>query len=1171
MKHQQKNGIRKANYLKIALLSTCLISFPAITLYAKSAYFVQTETYEGIQKSTLKQIFFYIEKNSNYIFIYQSSDVDLNQVVQLDRRIDLKRQSITEILDEIFTGTNVSYLIKDRQIIVRKTLQKKAPESSMAKEQPQGMIVNGTVKDNIGMPIIGANVSVKGTTAGVVTDKSGNFQLLDVNPNTTLQISFIGDKTIKTIAKKSMFLTMYEDNAVLNEVVVVGYGVQKKVNLSGAVDAVSSKIIDDRPILNVGQALQGAIPNLNIGIADGCANTTPTFNVRGFTSINGGDPLILVDNIPTTAIELMRLNPNDISAISVLKDASSAAIYGARAAYGVILITTKTGNSEKVSINVNANYSFRNVARLPEVIVDPYTVVTMKQNMGKPSYDPVFSDAWVALAKKHSDDPSLSPYETDPDDATKWAYFGRTNWLAELYKNNSPAYSVDVSISQKKERSSYILSAQYANQDGMLNYGNDTYVRYSLRGKMDFQVLNWLNIGNNTTFSDNTYDQAACSGNSYDDMFYNVAHNHSILVPKNPDGTWTTDPQGRLTGGRSFAILQDGGRINTMNRDFTTQFTMDMDLIKGVWNVKADATFRRDSQFGKESILPYTYRKGPNLAITTNSTIPTAVRNGTYTNYDVYNIYTNYQQTFAGKHFINGILGFNQESYYTDYAYSQRTTLISTSYPTSQLATGSMSMGEGINSWSLRGAFARLNYIYNNRYIVEFNGRYDGSSRFPKNDRFGFFPSASAAWVLSDEKFMQQVNKATDLSYLKLRASYGKLGNQNVSAYSYIPTMSSYQSSMILDGTEPTAISAPGLVSSSLTWEKVNTIDGGADLSFLDYRLNTSLDYYVRRTNGMLTKSVTLPNVLGATESNENAANLKTVGWEFKISWKDQILVAGSPLNYSITGSLADSRAWITKYANKDIWYGETYHQGMEVGEIWGLETEGFFKSNAEVASHANQTQVGSWNSGYQFYEGDLKFKNQNNDNVITRGDGTTEKPGDFKVIGNSSIRLPFSFNLTADWRGVDIQAFFQGVGKRDWYPTPDNQLFWGIYANPWANVLKQNLNHWTEETPNAYYPRLKSYSARNAWQELSCNQTKYLQNASYIRLQNLMIGYTLPSSVMQKMFIQRFRLYVSVENLFELDHLHTKMDASTLNNNANAEAIYPMSRSFSFGVNINF
>lgn len=447
------------------------------------------------------------------------------------------------------------------------------------------------------------------------------------------------------------------------------------------------------------------------------------------------------------------------------------------------------------------------------------------------------------------------------------------------------------------------------------------------------------------------------------------------------------------------------------------------------------------------------------------------------------------------------------------------------------------------------------------------NGRYDGTSRFPKKDRFGFFPSGSVAWVLSKEKFMENISQSIGLDMLKFRASYGALGNQNVGTYAYLPTMSSGQIGQILDGSQPVAVYAPGVVSNTLTWEKVRTINGGIDLALLNNRLSASFDYYVRYTEGMLTKSKTLPSVFGASEPKTNAADLKTKGWELSLRWRDQFMLADSPFNYSIKVALADSRAFITKYDNPNKRLGD-YYEGQEIGEMWGLTTEGFFQTEEEIKNHADQSAVGEDDQSYKFYVGDLKFADLNNDGKINKGDWTLANPGDFRKIGNSSSRYPYSFDLSADWKGFDIRGFFQGIGKRDWYAGGGNHYFWGIYAQPWTNVQTHNLDHWTPENPNAYYPRVKAYIAESTGSELACVQTRYMQDASYLRMKNLTIGYTLPQDLTRKLNIERVRFYFSGENLFEIIHLKANLDPEALDSSSK---VYPLQRSYSFGVNLTF
>lgn len=1047
-------------------------------------------------------------------------------------------------------------------------------------QQSNKVSVNGTVKEATGEPVIGVNVMVKGTGTGAITDINGNFNLTGIDPNATLTISFIGYKTqvITLKGQRTINVILEEDSETLDEVVVVGYGTQKKVNMSGAVDAISSKTLENRPLTNAGLGLQGAIPNLNITVSDGNANSTPKFNIRGIGSINkdSADPLILVDNIPTSAGEFSRMNANDIESISVLKDASSAAVYGARAAFGVILVTTKTAKTDKVSVGVNAYYSFRKITRLPEYVTDPYTVMDLKNQAAWPLYNPLFSAEDMAEAKRHSEDPSLPTAVISRTDPNKWAYYGTTDWMDETYNNTAPSYTVNFNISQRTKKVGYYLSGEYYRQDGMFRYGNDKYDRYNMRAKVDFQLTKWLNISNNTSFVYRSYDQPSLQGSSFESFFHEVNRKSSLDIPKNPDGTWTK------AGGAILGNLQNGGRKVNDSREFVTTFAATIDILKEVWQIKADATFRKDSERTRRSSIPYYYKEGPDKELESNMSNSTARNDASFYDYNVFNVYTDFHKTFAQKHYVQAMLGFSQENRRTNSFWTSRDGLISEAFPTIELATGTYKGEEEIKEWSVRGMFFRLNYVFDNRYIVEFNGRYDGTSRFPKNDRFGFFPSASVAWNVTQEKFMESLKEKTGLNTLKLRASYGSLGNQNVDTYAYIPQMKAEESKWILDGKRPTQVIMPGIVAPTLTWEKVSTVNGGIDLGFLSNRLTASFDYYVRYTDGMLALGKELPSVLGTSEPKENAADLKTRGWDLSLAWRDQFNLAGSPFNYGLRFVLSDSRSFITKFDNyledvdangnkiiTSLWKGkDTYYVGQELGEIWGLETEGFFQSEEELKSHADQKAVGSDDQGYLFYVGDLKFKDQNNDGKIDNGKGTLADPGDYKKIGNTSMRLPYSIDLDANWKGFDFRVFLQGVGKRDWYAEGNNHYFWGIFAQPWTNVQKKDLDHWTPENPNAYFPRVKAYVAEDTGYELAAPQTRYLQDASYLRLKNLTFGYTLPQSLTKKFGIERIRFYFSGENLCELQHLKANLDAEALDSSSK---VYPLQRSYSFGFNLNF
>lgn len=1169
MKKNVRISRQPAHFVKSICLALFLTSYGSVTMYASPSYSEQTALTVNLNNHTVKEVFDYIEQNSEFIFVYHGSKINLNRKVN----VSVHNQSVEKILDMMFADTDMNYIIKDRQIVVRKNETSKVAVPTSTPQQEKKITVKGKIKDPNGEPLIGVNVLIKGTTTGTTTDLDGNFTLTNISPNATLTVSYIGYKSqdIPVNNKPALSVILQEDSEALDEVVVVGYGTQKKINLSGAVGTISAKALENRPITNMGMGLQGTIPNLNITVPSGNANSAPKFNIRGVTSINGGEPLILVDNIPTSAEELSRMNPNDIENISVLKDAASAAIYGARAAFGVVLVTTKSAKTEKVAVAVNAYYSTRKISRLPEVVTDPYLVLSTKNDAAKPLYNPLYSDTQLEMAKKFSENPNLSPIALDPNDPNQWVYYGHTNWMDEVYNSTAPSYTVNMSVSQRGKKAGYYLSAEYFDQDGMFRYGNDLYKRYNFRGKVDYQITNWLKLSNNTAFTYRTYDEPSFgeAGWNLEDFFHMVNRTNSISIPKNDDGTWTAD------GGALLGKLNDGGRKLNKSNEFSTSFALDIALIKDIWDVKADMTFRRNSDLTKASYLPYTYRKGPERPIETSGVVPSARNTSNFYNYNVYNVYTDFHKTFAEKHYFQALVGFNQEDYRSNKNWFSRDKLISDSYPTPELATGTAKGGESVQEWAVRGAFFRLNYIFNNRYIVEVDGRYDGTSRFPKNDRFGFFPSASAAWVASEESFMESLKESSlGLSLFKIRGSYGSLGNQliydsagNIINYPYITEMNAGTISQILDGEQPIGIYQPGLVSSSLTWEKVATVNVGADLTMLNGRLDFSFDYYNRFTTGMLTKSRELPSILGITEPKENAADLKTKGWEISLGWRDHFNLGGEPFNYGVKFILADSRSFITKFDNKNKSLDD-YYEGQEIGEIWGLETEGFFQSEEELKNHADQSAVGEDDQKYQFYVGDLKFKDRNNDGKINKGDWTVENPGDFKKIGNDRSRLPFSIDLNADWKGFDIRAFFQGVAKRDWYASGSNHYFWGIYSQPWTNVQKQNLDHWTPETPDAYFPRVKAYIAESTGSELACAQTKYLQDASYMRMKNFTFGYTLPRSLTQRFAIDRLRFYFSAENLFEISHLKANLDPEALSDNSK---IYPFQRTYSFGLNLNF
>jgi len=1044
------------------------------------------------------------------------------------------------------------------------------------------------------LPIVGVSVSIKGSTLGTVTDIDGVYSL-NAATDAVFVFSFIGMKTqeIPVTGRTVINVQLENENTGIDEVVVVGYGSQKKVNLSGAVDAIGSEQLESRPITNIAEGLQGAVPNLNIDFTSGEPGKAAQINIRGITSINGGDPLILVDGVPSDAEELNRLAPEDVSNISVLKDASSAAIYGARAAFGVILITTKTGTRKGISVNYTTNFSWSKPTVLPDKITDPYIYMRLLEtSTNNTPWDNVnYSDEAYLWAKQRSEDPSIDAVRVNPNDATSWEYMGNRDWTHYFMDSYTFSQKHHFSVNGQSEKAQYYLSASYDDQNGVLKISEDDFKRYNIRTKVDFQVNNWLNLGNNTLIS--LSERTTPSYLSIWDL-YNF---FPTDVDKNPDGSWANTAVGIMA-----AKLTSGGRSNDKYDQLQSTFTGQINFIKDILKVNADYTIRKGNDNYRWNYSKYRIGYGPDDI--REEGINRAHRSAAFDLYSVFNIYGTFQKELGG-HEVTAIAGFNQEHNRNEWFMAEKDDVISASLPTIGLASGEDNVDEDITDWAIRGAFFRLNYSYNSRYIVEFNGRYDGSSKFPSEERFGVFPSASAAWRMDQENFMRSVRNT--ISTLKLRASYGSLGNQAVGPYGYIPGMNANQGNYIIGDEVPQVVSSPGLVSPNYTWEKVSTTNFGLDLGLFGNKFNLTFDTYQRDTEGMLTLGRDLPDVLGATEPNENAADLRTKGWELSLDYRNSLLLMGKPFRFNTRFILSDSRSEITKFDNpgKNL---TQYYEGKDLGEIWGLQSDGLFRTQEEI-DQLDESSIVPWGS-LSIVPGWPKYKDMDGSHTIEKGT-TVNDPKDLSVIGNILPRYRFGLTLSFDWNGFDFRAFVQGVGKRDYYPQ--DYLYWGFYQQPYAGGYKHLLDFYrptddsevdrekhsqsyidaglADANTDAKYPILQSWLAdRNLGerideaQGLGIPQTRYLLNASYLRLKNLTIGYTIPEAITKKVNIASLRIFVSGENLTEWSGVKKFYDPEAINdvtdkiNPASSTSrgigsgyAYPFQRRYSVGLNMTF
>ena len=1032
-----------------------------------------------------------------------------------------------------------------------------AQKNVIQQTRPVGLI-KGSVTSDSGEPLTGVTVKVSGGGNGTVTDIDGNFSV-NAAPGSLLTFSYTGFKPQTVKAQEGMQVVLQSSVNDLNEVVVVGYGTQKKANLTGAVASVNGSVLENRPISNIGQGLQGVVPNLNVSMGHGGApGAGASFNVRGTTSLNGGEPLVLVDNVQMDA---NLVNPDDIESISVLKDAASAAIYGARAAYGVILITTKKG---KLNSRPTVQFSASGYWQSPAVemhnvnSLDYLKMIDIAyQNSGGSGH--YFNPLVYEYTEKYVNGTYDQPVFFDKSySAFKYGYNGNTDWWNELYKTSfSQIYNASISGGSQKTR--YYVSLGSNNQGGILKATDEKYNKYNANINVTSELTPWMEVSAKiahtyTTEMHPTGGTTAMNNTAYSGLSAYSGMMKSDLSPlmpvKHPDGHYAG--QGNFTN--PVAIQAQGGNARYRQNDLWMTAGVKLTPIKGLivnadytWNYYGWASTQHVRNFYDYTAVPGTENYYP----WTNPSSVTRSNSDDY--YSSFNAFAEYNLSLGNNdHNMKFMVGYNQEKKRTQYYYAGRKDLIDPENPAINQAIGDMAIDGNMGQWAVNGTFARFNYDYKGRYLLELNGRYDGSSKFKKGHRYQFFPSISAAWRLSEEKFFEGVKSWWD--NMKLRVSYGSLGNQAVNGnFPYLATYGiNTKYGALLGGRRPVAVFAPGLVSSSFTWETVNQIDFGFDAAFLRNRLSASFDWYRRNTKDMLTDGEVLPAVLGASVPRQNAANLKTVGWELSLEWNDRL---ANGLSYHVKGVLSDYQSTITKFNNPTGLISQ-YYVGHKLNEIWGYVSNGLFQTEQEANAHANQSYLygGKWTAG------DVRFEDLDGNNKIDIGDNTLANPGDRKIIGNSTPRFAFGITAGLEYKGIDFEMFWQGIGKRDWFPGNGSAAYWG-FTNEWQTPLTTSLDYWTPENTNAFFPRLGWANGGNR-----NTSTRYLQNASYCRLKNVTLGYTLPRNILDKIGVSRLRVYVTGENLLTFTSLIKAFDPETLNN-----MTYPINRKIAVGLNLTF
>ena len=1166
----------RVTFIVLSLLGTASLLFPAL---AGNGQVLDKRISVSIKNESLESAINVLQDKSHISFAYDRKMLSQVHVTA----IQFKQEQLDKILKKLFEHQALGYKEVNGVVVISRLNREE-----VRKQQPGKL--SGKILDDKSLFLPDAVIKIVELNKSIRSDEAGNYQVQIPEGVYTIAVSYISFQTqefrdIKIRAGETTHLDVKLMASLngLNEVVVVGYGTQKKVNLTGAISQVDSKVFDDRPVAGIAQALQGAIPNLNITFGDGHPGSTGKFNVRGFASITNvsGSPLVLIDGAPG---DINMLNPHDVETVTVLKDAASAAIYGARAAFGVVLVTTKRAKNGKLAINYGSNFGIQQVTTKTDFITDGYTHIRLvdeafSRNVGN-SYSGYSAEDYAQLKLRQTDKSLPQVVVQNRNGQDQYVYYGSTDWWKFLFKDKTPSMEHHLNITGGNEKVDFLLSGRYFRQEGIYQsyLREDVYNAYNFRAKINAHLSSWLTAYSNTQFAANDYVWPGNGYNTNNPGLYN--HAMAAYVPQNPDGTYTYRTNLNNYGANEYADLQNGKSFGgTKSYDFTNTIGFTANLAKDLI-LNGNYTFQLSpySDFQRKTLIPWSINPG----VVNYEGFDKLSESTKMDQHHSVNIFATYEKTLKEHHFkLTG--GYNYELQKYKSNSTSRQNLLSEDLNQIDLGTGVQQAGGNAGEWALLGYFGRINYDYLGRYLLEVNGRYDGTSRFPTDSRYGFFPSVSAGWRISEENFFKPVKAV--VSEFKLRSSYGTLGNQDVGTgnnnlYPYIPVIKSTLSKWIVDGNQSQVLTAPDPVVPDFTWEKSTSLDFGADVSFFNNRLQTSYDWYRRKTTDMLINGKTLPSVYGAASPKQNAGDLLTKGWDLSIAWQDKGSLMGKPFGYNFGIVLSDYAAKITKFDNPNNLLSN-YYVGQELGEIWGYSIDGYFKSDEEAQNwKINQDFVDGQRTGSpgewsKLHAGDLKFKDLNGDGSINNGKNTLSDHGDLRKIGNSLPRYSFGVNLGFNWNNFDFSAFFQGIGKQNWYPNTEAGMFWGTFGRPYSSFIPSDFEGklWTPENQDAYFPINRGYAAYDGG-ELYYNNDKYLQNLAYVKLKNLTLGYNLPSSVIKKWKIERMRFFFTGQNLFTLTKLKSRyIDPEQITPDAADQGgrTYPFMKTYTIGLDVTF
>lgn len=1128
---------KKINYIKLACLLISLISYPVLIAHASVSHIIPGERLTvQMQNKTLKEVFSYIEKNSGYVFIYEES-VDLSKKIY----VDISNKSIDEIIKEVFSTNGFSYVIKGRQVIVKKENEAVLIQTPIITQD--GIVAKGTVTDHTGIPLVGVNVIVKGSTIGTITDIDGNFELPDVPKGSTLQFSYIGYKSQEVKAQEKLTVVLSEDNELLEEVVVVGYGTQKKVNMTGAVSSVKVDALGDRPVTNAINALAGLASGLSVTNSGGGTPgfESPTIRIRGQGTLNNSDPLVVIDGM--AGANISDINPQDIETISVLKDAASSAIYGSRAANGVILITTRQGAEGSAKITYSGNVSFEKVAKRLNLVTD-YADFMEIQNSGlavngqAPRFSQTSIDAWRNDAGRN---PTIYP---------------NTDWQDHLYSNPSVVQNHNITANGGSKTVRYNLSFGYINNPGMISHTD--YKRYQLRANVETEIKPWLTVGVNAFGYIDTNHPAAETATEGGDVLWGSGAFRTV------PGMTLYDPETGFYGGIQNPEEENVSNNNPYRRmwfykdNFPTRTNRTVakmyGRLKPIKGLTIDASFtynrwwRNIEQHLTDRNLYRFTEDGPVLL--REGVVRTYIRKYNYINTFRTSDITARYEFKLDKLDASIMVGASQEvNRYEQDSYGVYDLVDESLTALNAGATNRPTAGY-YNDWAMRSYFGRINLVWDDKYMLEANLRADGSSKFAPNERWGYFPSVSAGWRISQEKFMEDYQDW--LSSLKLRASYGSLGNNATTTYYMWQSLYS-ATNYVLGNIVTGGLSQTVLSNTNLTWETTYMTNIGIDYGFLNNRLSGSLEWFNKDTRGILI-SLPVPLEHGTTTvPNQNAGEVNNRGFDLDVNWTDNI----DKVTYSIGFNMGYVRNKVTKFQGDVASINGAYkiQEGKPINQLYVITVDRIVRDQADldyVQSLVDKNP--NYFATYQRPElGDFLFADANNDGKLDADDRV-------EIGHGNNPTFTYGANLGLSWNNFNFSMLLQGVG--------DYSIYYNNQAFTFTSVMGQSLikditdNAWTPENPHkSKYPIIRN--SANSKNNMASDA--FVHNGAYLRCKNIQLGYTVPKNISQKFFVEGLKIYTSIDNLFTITSF------PGLDPEIASGVAYPSVRQYSLGLNVSF